>query len=95
MPILNMQLPIIPAVIAMDTENNRVAINKASGRETFVDSIESLPLATWKDKCLDFDGKEYPYNTWFSLENTPLLRDYFSKLIRHAEEHMQRNPFNF
>ena len=37
MPILNMQLPIVPAVLAMNTDRKEVAINKSSGRETFID----------------------------------------------------------
>ena len=94
MNVLQFQLSVVPGVIALDTVNKKVALNKRTGSSTFVDSVNNFHLAIWGDKGLTFDGKQYPYNIWFDFTDNEELRDYFHTLIKQCEE-QQLFKFNF
>jgi len=94
MSVLQFQLSVVPSVLAIDTVNKKVALNKRHNSTTFVDSINDFPTAIWSDKGLTFDSKEYPYNTWFDFTDNDPLRDYFHTIIKQCEA-QQSFKFNF
>lgn len=85
--VIEINIPNIPAVVALDSVNKRIAFTKQH-KTVFVDYQDGCRQAIWKDKVLDVGGVSYDYQTWHSVVEDSDLKNYFKTLLQKVwEEH--------
>jgi len=91
MPIHKINIPSIPCGIVLDSDTLMVAFNYTQ-KGTLMDSQKNVPLAVWKQKGLEIEGKLFLYNMFVKPEGA--LKEYLKAIIQHDGQ-LQQMPFGF
>jgi len=78
---LQTNLGAVPATVFLNKENKAVLFVK-HGNNNFIDYTNGNDMAAWTKDSLCIGPKEYKYNTWTIVEDSPELKDYFREVLR-------------